>query len=90
MTIDKAPQGVMNPTLKSGGLPPIHDQPKKGVSNLRPEGQDTHGCFPVHGSVVQHHATVAGDTVKVLCVKSLLNMGEENFTGENREVFSCS
>jgi hypothetical protein len=54
------------------------------VFDLRSLGQDTQECFPVPGSVVQDHAAVSGDTAKVLRAKSLLDIGEENITGESR------
>jgi hypothetical protein len=40
-------------------------------------------------TVVQDHGTVYGETVKVLRVKSLLDLGEENITGVTREIFPC-
>jgi hypothetical protein len=54
------------------------------VFDLRSEGHDTQECFPVPGSVVQDHAVADGDATKVLCAKSLLNIGEENITGASR------
>lgn len=61
------------------------------VSDLRLRGHDTQECFPVPGSVAQDHAAVDGDTAKVLRLTSLLDLGEENFTGVTREVlFSCN
>lgn len=52
------------------------------ISDLRSKGHDTHGCVPVRGSVVRHHAAVSGDAAKVSGMTSPLYMGEANLTAD--------
>ena len=57
------------------------------MSDLRPEGHDTRGCFPVYGSVVHNNATAYGDAVNVVRRTSPLNIGEENITRVSGEIY---
>lgn len=52
------------------------------VFNLRSEGQDTHGCVPVRGSVARRHASASGDAAKATDMTSPLDMGEANVTAK--------